>query len=131
MGRGLSATHFAYCRERSSAPVPHANEAGFPAAPKMTAEPKGAGDRGGEDPPPSPRQPIPSATGTGAGIERPAPADASTSSFTGFHAAVPQRHHVEAHPTGKRLAILSVTALGIVYGDIGTSPLYALQQCFT
>jgi KUP system potassium uptake protein len=51
---------------------------------------------------------------------------------TGFHAAVvPARHHVEEHPTGKRLAILSVTALGIVYGDIGTSPLYALQQCFT
>jgi KUP system potassium uptake protein len=50
---------------------------------------------------------------------------------TGFHAAVPARHHVEEHPTGKRLALLSVTALGIVYGDIGTSPLYALQQCFT
>ena len=27
--------------------------------------------------------------------------------------------------------MLSLTALGIVYGDIGTSPLYALQQCFT
>ena len=50
---------------------------------------------------------------------------------TGFHAAVvPQRQHVELHPTGKRLAFLSLTALGIVYGDIGTSPLYALQQCF-
>src|SRR5205814_1088504 len=50
---------------------------------------------------------------------------------TGFHAAVvPQRQHVELHPTGKRLGILSLTALGIVYGDIGTSPLYALQQCF-
>ena len=32
--------------------------------------------------------------------------------------------------TGKRLAFLSLTALGIVYGDIGTSPLYALQQVF-
>jgi len=50
---------------------------------------------------------------------------------TGFHAAVvPQRQHVELHPTGKRLGFLSLTALGIVYGDIGTSPLYALQQCF-
>ena len=28
-------------------------------------------------------------------------------------------------------AFLSLTALGVVYGDIGTSPLYALQQCFT
>ena len=50
---------------------------------------------------------------------------------SGFHAAVPQRNRAEADPTGKRLALLSLTALGIVYGDIGTSPLYALQQCFT
>jgi len=42
----------------------------------------------------------------------------------------PERHHVEAHPTGKRLAILTLTALGVVYGDIGTSPLYALRECF-
>ena len=55
----------------------------------------------------------------------------ASAGHTGFHAAVPTRHHVEEHPTGRRLALLSVTALGIVYGDIGTSPLYALQQCFT
>jgi KUP system potassium uptake protein len=54
-----------------------------------------------------------------------------TGGHTGFHAAVPQRHHVEEHPTGKRLAILSLTALGVVYGDIGTSPLYAMQQAFS
>jgi len=29
------------------------------------------------------------------------------------------------------LPVLSLAALGIVYGDIGTSPLYALKQCFT
>src|SRR5437016_8051349 len=36
------------------------------------------------------------------------------------------------HPpaTGKRLGLLTLTALGVVYGDIGTSPLYALQECF-
>ncbi|HVX87778.1 MAG TPA: KUP/HAK/KT family potassium transporter, partial [Gemmatimonadales bacterium] len=34
-------------------------------------------------------------------------------------------------PTGKALAILSLGALGVVYGDIGTSPLYALKECFT
>src|SRR4051812_19479251 len=50
---------------------------------------------------------------------------------SGFHAAVPQRQHVEAHPTGKRLAILAFTALGVVYGDIGTSPLYAMRQAFS
>jgi KUP system potassium uptake protein len=42
----------------------------------------------------------------------------------------PQREHVEAHPTGKRLLGLSLAALGIVYGDIGTSPLYALKEGF-
>jgi KUP system potassium uptake protein len=26
--------------------------------------------------------------------------------------------------------VLSLTALGVVYGDIGTSPLYAFRQCF-
>ncbi len=33
-------------------------------------------------------------------------------------------------PQGKYLLILSLTALGVVYGDIGTSPLYALRECF-
>jgi KUP system potassium uptake protein len=33
-------------------------------------------------------------------------------------------------PEGKRLALLTLTALGVVYGDIGTSPLYALRECF-
>ena len=41
-----------------------------------------------------------------------------------------QRHHAESNPTGKRLAFLTLTALGVVYGDIGTSPLYALKECF-
>ena len=30
---------------------------------------------------------------------------------------------------GRYLAVLTVGALGVVYGDIGTSPLYALKQC--
>ncbi|HEY4910161.1 MAG TPA: KUP/HAK/KT family potassium transporter, partial [Methylomirabilota bacterium] len=33
------------------------------------------------------------------------------------------------HPS-RHLAVLSLTALGVVYGDIGTSPLYALRACF-
>ena len=48
-----------------------------------------------------------------------------TSTYTSVH-EVP----VPAAPTGKRLAVLSLTALGVVYGDIGTSPLYALRECF-
>ncbi|QRK11796.1 potassium transporter Kup [Archangium violaceum] len=31
----------------------------------------------------------------------------------------------------KRIATMALGALGIVYGDIGTSPLYALRECFT
>src|SRR6058998_2637442 len=34
------------------------------------------------------------------------------------------------HPTGRRLVRLSLAALGVVYGDIGTSPLYAFRECF-
>jgi KUP system potassium uptake protein len=33
-------------------------------------------------------------------------------------------------PTGRRLGVLTLTALGVVYGDIGTSPLYAFRECF-
>jgi KUP system potassium uptake protein len=33
-------------------------------------------------------------------------------------------------PRGRALATLALGALGIVYGDIGTSPLYALKECF-
>jgi KUP system potassium uptake protein len=32
--------------------------------------------------------------------------------------------------TGKRLAALSLGAIGVVYGDIGTSPIYALKEVF-
>src|SRR3979490_2244518 len=34
------------------------------------------------------------------------------------------------HPQGRYLARLSLLALGVVYGDIGTSPLYALREAF-
>ena len=33
-------------------------------------------------------------------------------------------------PRGRYLALMSLGALGIVYGDIGTSPLYAMRECF-
>jgi KUP system potassium uptake protein len=33
-------------------------------------------------------------------------------------------------PTGRRLALLTLTALGVVYGDIGTSPLYTMREAF-
>src|SRR5215212_229989 len=31
---------------------------------------------------------------------------------------------------GRRWKVLALGALGVVYGDIGTSPLYALRECF-
>jgi len=37
-------------------------------------------------------------------------------------------YHAEASSRG--MILISLAALGIVYGDIGTSPLYALRECF-
>jgi KUP system potassium uptake protein len=55
----------------------------------------------------------------------PVPAPVPVSATTGEAAVVekpaPQRHTPVA---------LALAALGIVYGDIGTSPLYALKECF-
>src|SRR6266480_362119 len=34
------------------------------------------------------------------------------------------------NPRGRYLARLSLLALGVVYGDIGTSPLYAMREAF-
>ncbi|HEU0029078.1 MAG TPA: KUP/HAK/KT family potassium transporter [Kofleriaceae bacterium] len=41
-------------------------------------------------------------------------------------------HHGAGHHahTRKEVAWLSLGALGVVYGDIGTSPLYAMRECF-
>ncbi len=44
----------------------------------------------------------------------------------------PQGHHGAAQHvhSRKEVAWLSLGALGVVYGDIGTSPLYAMRECF-
>jgi KUP system potassium uptake protein len=56
---------------------------------------------------------------------------ARPSEVSGFHQAATQgREHAPLNPSGRRLAILSLGALGVVYGDIGTSPLYAIQSAF-
>lgn len=39
-------------------------------------------------------------------------------------------NHPAAGSGRYRLGLLCLTALGIVFGDIGTSPLYALRECF-
>ena len=40
----------------------------------------------------------------------------------------PEQHR---SPTGKALAAMALGALGVVYGDIGTSPLYAIKEAFS
>jgi KUP system potassium uptake protein len=44
--------------------------------------------------------------------------------------AAPHSPSSPAPPDHRRLVPLTLTALGVVYGDIGTSPLYALRECF-
>src|SRR5438128_11904334 len=47
---------------------------------------------------------------------------------------VPAAAHASGHghaERGAELAKLALGAIGIVYGDIGTSPLYALRECMT
>lgn len=39
-------------------------------------------------------------------------------------------HHEHVHPHSKPLLYLALGALGVVYGDIGTSPLYAFRESF-
>lgn len=41
-----------------------------------------------------------------------------------------RRVSTDLNSPASREAILSLTALGVVYGDIGTSPLYAFRACF-
>src|SRR3569623_173808 len=48
-----------------------------------------------------------------------------THSASATHAAVHSAH--TAH--GADLAKLALGAIGVVYGDIGTSPLYAIKEC--
>src|SRR4029078_702551 len=57
----------------------------------------------------------------GVGVEE-APMSASSPA----NPAVP-----ESSEPYNRVAAMALGALGIVYGDIGTSPLYALRECFT
>jgi KUP system potassium uptake protein len=60
----------------------------------------------------------------------PTPESPASLGLTGARPIPPLRHRVDKNPRGKRLAILTLTALGVVYGDIGTSPLYAIKECF-
>ncbi len=95
-------------------PTDHA--ASPPAEPAPEPEPPSSAAQGA-----APSAPPPTTTGP---LVPPTP-------LKGGSAPPPPRHHAEAHPVGRRLAVLTLGALGVVYGDIGTSPLYALKECFS
>ena len=50
-------------------------------------------------------------------------------SATSEHEIMSEGHAPRVTST-RDLVRLSVGALGVVYGDIGTSPLYAIKECF-
>ena len=53
------------------------------------------------------------------------------SALPDIHTTATETTHIARRaPRGRYLLILSLSALGVVYGDIGTSPLYALRECF-
>ena len=97
-----------------------------------------AASTGGPPEQPPASAPIPAAVP--AAPEQPAPPEGDAGALIKTRSALPvvgAEPHLEKHghgqrtaPTGKALAALSLGALGVVYGDIGTSPLYALKECF-
>ena len=59
------------------------------------------------------------------------PADGTPSQSTSGSAQLSDSGHPPSESKGlKRTLILAVGALGVVYGDIGTSPLYTVKECF-
>src|SRR6266436_3595374 len=56
----------------------------------------------------------------------------STEVIPAGHAASAAEDELGGHPsdTSTGLAGLSVAALGVVFGDIGTSPVYTFRECF-
>ena len=57
-------------------------------------------------------------------------ANITETAATDIHTTEPGTHITRRTPRGRYLLILSLAALGVVYGDIGTSPLYAIRECF-
>ena len=100
--------------------------------PHSSAEPQAA-----EEPPSTVDEPLRHPTGPAAPQSQISAADAQPGdelrANTGMFPVQTHAggHSLERDPKGRRLAVLTLTALGVVYGDIGTSPLYALKECFS
>jgi KUP system potassium uptake protein len=60
-------------------------------------------------------------------VHHPAPAAQAAELMPEQAVASASPHHPQAHGAG--LAKLALGAIGVVYGDIGTSPLYAVKEC--
>ena len=128
--------------ERESAPAaaPEAEPAAEPEpAPEPAAEPEPAVAAAGEP------APEPELAAEAAAAAEPAPEPAAIAEPPAVaeprhtdrvpppsrRAAGPVSRRVEhPHHHGRGLGALALGALGVVYGDIGTSPLYALRECF-
>ena len=99
--------------------------------PSPSASPASGSSDASADPVPSgssaPADPAPAASASPT-----APPNQALPTNTATHSAIAasNHHHVGDPASGKKLALLTLTALGVVYGDIGTSPLYALKECF-
>ena len=64
------------------------------------------------------------------GVTAPITSQAAAAGTDSPHdAAAEAASHAGAAPRGRALALASLGALGVVYGDIGTSPLYAVKEC--
>lgn len=57
------------------------------------------------------------------------PADKPAETRSEIRAEESGSHHHQQQVTGKKLAALAVGAIGVVFGDIGTSPLYTIKEC--
>lgn len=79
------------------------------------------------DAPPPPPSDAPRRASNG---ESAVESERASSGLTGTRPVPPSLHHADVDPQGKRLAVLTLAALGVVYGDIGTSPLYAIKEVF-
>ena len=54
----------------------------------------------------------------------------SNPEFSNSSVLQPVDIHGHDHHTKKSLPAVMLAAIGVVFGDIGTSPLYALKECF-
>jgi len=59
------------------------------------------------------------------------PHGASPSDHGSAHGSAGGHAGARPAPSGAQLRALYLTTLGVVFGDIGTSPLYALRECFS